>query len=162
MNMKHNKTETSSYNIEETNVNEKINIQITENSTANKTINNTEKQNQSTSYISDIDNSSSDESDYETAPNPKDSKIKEIEELSKKFATLTCYLDLKIEGENENENLVDDILVPVGSITSKGVQDNVELIENRDYHSDENDSDDDNDDDDDGSWITPGKFDFII
>ncbi|XP_032689888.1 RNA-binding protein NOB1 [Odontomachus brunneus] len=146
-----NKTDASLHNTEETNVKE--NIQITENLAVNNTINNAENQNQSTSCVSDVCNEFLDESDYETA---SESEEWEIKDLSEKFAKLACDpTDLKIEGENED--LVDDILAPIGEINFKDQQNNVKLIKDEDYDSDDNDNDSDDDDDDD-SWITPSNL----
>lgn len=151
-----NETEGSLHNVEETNNKENVNIQITKDSAVNNEINDIEKKNQSSSYLSDVHNASLDESDYETA---SESEKWETEDLSEKFGKLSCDpTDLEIEGENENKDLVNDILVSVSTIKSGDGQDNIESIEDEDY--DNNDEDDDEDED--NGWITPGKFDFTI
>ncbi|EFN83755.1 RNA-binding protein NOB1 [Harpegnathos saltator] len=115
------KTETSSQNIEETNIKENINIQVIEDSAANNIINDTKNQDQSL-YICDVYNASLNKSDYETSE-PEEWETKN---LSEKFAKLTCDpTDFKVEGEDENKDLVNDILVPVGTTKSKDRQGNL-------------------------------------
>lgn len=149
------KIEAILHNVKETDVKENIvNIQFTEDLAANTAISDAEKQNQSTLYTSDIDDSSLSELDYETASDSKEVKIKEDEDLFEKFAKLTCNpTDLKVDDENENENFVDNIFISGNAIKSEDEQSNIEIIGNENY--------DENCDDDDDGWITPGKLDFI-
>ncbi|XP_014467540.1 PREDICTED: RNA-binding protein NOB1 [Dinoponera quadriceps] len=168
-----NEAGTSLHNIEETGVEE--NVQITDNSAVNNTKNlalnnlicSIEAQNLPALCTFNAYDSSLDELNYETA---SESEEWEAKGLSEKFAKLKWDpTDLKVEGENENKDLVDDILVQVDTIKSNHEQGNVELIEDQDYDGDDNDSDDDDDvddeddeneedEDDDGGWITPGNF----
>lgn len=83
-------------------------------------------------------------SDYETASEMENC---ETENLAEKFSKLTCHpTDLEVQGEDENKEVVDNILVPVHTVTSE--------------QSDE-ESTEEEDDDDDDAWITPSKFHFI-